>query len=197
MNAYDALIAALDKGLTPAQVAADEGVRISALERRASRAGDTVLAARLHDAVVASGEARTDQDTCPDCGGLKIRASRRCADCTGNRREQVRLTGARLHQAGPRVTDWTEHAACAGRYQLFDLADEQCRARWDSMREPEQVIATQIIDAAVTVCQSCPVRDACLADTTAIEGNEKPHNRYSVRGGLTPKERAARQEPAA
>lgn len=67
------------------------------------------------------------------------------------------------------VADWTAHAACRGRTELF-FSGSHFRQR-----------------LAVEVCRSCPVRAQCLADAQAHEGIEF---HFGVVAGLTPAERA-------
>ena len=46
------------------------------------------------------------------------------------------------------------------------------------------------IAVAVSVCNSCPVRDACLEQALRAEGQFPSGQRYGVAGGLTPSQRA-------
>lgn len=43
---------------------------------------------------------------------------------------------------------------------------------------------------ALALCAGCPVRQECLEAALAEEGTLRGRNRYLVRGGLTPKQRA-------
>lgn len=45
------------------------------------------------------------------------------------------------------------------------------------------------IQAARAVCAVCPVVAECLAAAMAEEGNTSKHNRWGIRGGLTPTQR--------
>lgn len=45
--------------------------------------------------------------------------------------------------------------------------------------------------AAKAICFGCPVRRACLDEALALEGNADKTHRYGIRGGCTPRERAA------
>lgn len=47
---------------------------------------------------------------------------------------------------------------------------------------------------ARTLCAGCPVRRACLDAALAEEGTLRGRNRYLVRGGLTPRQRAKLSE---
>jgi len=64
------------------------------------------------------------------------------------------------------VTDWSEHAACAGVDVALFFPEEG--------ENPTQALA---------VCAACPVRDHCLRE--ALERDE----RHGVWGGLTPRQR--------
>lgn len=43
---------------------------------------------------------------------------------------------------------------------------------------------------ASMLCAGCPVRDLCLADALAFEGEVGPRTRFGVRGGMTGPQRA-------
>lgn len=45
--------------------------------------------------------------------------------------------------------------------------------------------------AAKRICAGCPVRRACLAEALAEEGTARASHRHGVRGGCSPRERAA------
>ncbi|WP_329615633.1 WhiB family transcriptional regulator [Streptomyces brevispora] len=45
--------------------------------------------------------------------------------------------------------------------------------------------------AAKRICAGCPVRRACLAEALAEEGTAAASHRYGVRGGCSPRDRAA------
>lgn len=71
-----------------------------------------------------------------------------------------------------RSTEWTVRAACVGYLSLFDREDK------DSLEK------------ARAICATCPLRPQCLADAMREEGHADEWRRASVRGGLTPNERA-------
>jgi WhiB family redox-sensing transcriptional regulator len=51
---------------------------------------------------------------------------------------------------------------------------------------------------ATRICTtSCPVRDECLTDAMAEEAGLGPKSRHGVRGGLGPRQRAARDKETA
>lgn len=70
---------------------------------------------------------------------------------------------------------WTPRAACAGHDP----------AMWD-MGAPSDVPNP----AALAICQSCPVVGECLQDALQYEGRTRSEDRATIRGGLTPVERA-------
>ena len=70
-----------------------------------------------------------------------------------------------------RAPDWTG-AACIGHDPEIWYPD------------PTDTIGTR---EAVTICQACPVRQACLDQ--AMREEETSGGRYGIRGGLTPMER--------
>ena len=45
------------------------------------------------------------------------------------------------------------------------------------------------ISEAQRICNSCPVKAACLDDAMGREGNKSSENRHGICGGLTPDER--------
>jgi hypothetical protein len=67
-----------------------------------------------------------------------------------------------------RVGSWTDDAACRGRTPLFYAVDE---------------ISQRV---AATICRSCPVRSACLAD---VRDTEPSWMRFGVRAGMTASQR--------
>lgn len=69
-----------------------------------------------------------------------------------------------------RATAWTDQAACR-----FDDPDDYFDER----------------SLAGLSCGVCPVRETCLAEALAAEGNAGPDERFGIYGGLTSKERAA------
>ena len=78
----------------------------------------------------------------------------------------------------PDTPDWTG-AACIGHDPEIWYPD------------PTDTIGTR---EAVTICQACPVRQACLDQ--AMREEETSGGRYGIRGGLTPEERR-KLDPAA
>lgn len=68
------------------------------------------------------------------------------------------------------ASSWTRHAACAG-------------------DDPEDYFTARTL--AGLSCRICPVRETCLAEAMAAEGDAGPDDRYGIYGGLTSKERAA------
>lgn len=50
-------------------------------------------------------------------------------------------------------------------------------------------------EEAKALCHRCPVEAACLRDALAAEFGKSRENRFGVRGGCTPAERAGTQEP--
>lgn len=78
--------------------------------------------------------------------------------------------------------EWLDHAACAGDPDLFDL--------FEVAAESYAKDSGPVVGAARAVCAECPVSDECLQD--ALESEDRDHQyRWGVRGGLTPRERAA------
>ena len=77
----------------------------------------------------------------------------------------------------PRAWHWRDDAACLGWAPLF-------LPRTDP--GPSYAASTA---QAKSICDRCPVRDACLADAMTTEGASDPRARAGVRGGLTPEER--------
>lgn len=75
------------------------------------------------------------------------------------------------------VRPWADEAACKDVPHIFDAADG---AKVSSPR----------VARAKAVCAGCPALQACLDETMVDESGSWQH-RYSVRGGLTPQERAA------
>lgn len=79
-----------------------------------------------------------------------------------------------------RAPHWRDTAACIGQSALFLPRTEY---------GPEYIASTV---NAKRVCESCPVRQACLDEAMATERADVEGARAGVRGGLTPQERAAR-----
>lgn len=67
---------------------------------------------------------------------------------------------------------WTREAKCIGSFDLFDISV--------GLRAGE----------AMSRCEGCPVIEECLSAALAEEGDLSAGNRYGIRGGLSPKERA-------
>lgn len=83
-------------------------------------------------------------------------------------------------ETAARAWHWRDDAACTGWAALF-------LPRTDHGADYIKGAAT-----AKTICDRCPVRDNCLDDAMTTEGASDERARAGVRGGLTPKERAAR-----
>jgi WhiB family redox-sensing transcriptional regulator len=80
-----------------------------------------------------------------------------------------------------------ESAACrTANFRLFFPADGEGQDQWRG------------IDAARDICDTCPVRVACLEDALRKEGNVTTSYRHGLWGGLTPTERYAltRRDPS-
>jgi hypothetical protein len=45
------------------------------------------------------------------------------------------------------------------------------------------------VQAAVSICHQCPVREQCLTEALADEAGRKLYARYGIRGGYTPQGR--------
>lgn len=71
-----------------------------------------------------------------------------------------------------RTGDWADNAACHGRGGLF-FSDGKLQKQ-----------------LAKTICQTCPVREACLADAMEWESIRGHSQRFGVYGGLDSDERA-------
>lgn len=71
-----------------------------------------------------------------------------------------------------RPSDWSKGAQCLDQWVLFDA---------DHLKE----------GVAATLCAACPVIAECLSAAVVEEGSLIARNRYGVRGGLSPDERAA------
>ena len=75
---------------------------------------------------------------------------------------------------------WRDQAACVG----YDFVFEEADAVYVTRAKKEAVAFAR------QLCNRCPVRDACLDACLEEEGATGHNSRYSVRGGLTPEERA-------
>lgn len=71
------------------------------------------------------------------------------------------------------------------------LKQAACRGKGDVMF-PENVVSE--LDRARRICGPCPVRDECLEDAMAAEGNATAKGRYGIRAGLTGGQRRALYE---
>lgn len=81
-----------------------------------------------------------------------------------------------------RQSSWWAQAACYGYDAVYDEADPLGRGLRPS---PQHLDA---IDDAKAICADCPVTTECLLD--AIDWEARQHRpRYSVRGGLSVRER--------
>ncbi|MEW2578402.1 WhiB family transcriptional regulator [Streptomyces syringium] len=65
----------------------------------------------------------------------------------------------------------------------------RCRDRDSKLFMPE-IAAKDKCDRARAICAACPVTDECLAAALQEERGLTYHFRATVRGGLTPRERA-------
>lgn len=73
---------------------------------------------------------------------------------------------------------------------LDDLGPGEWDLHWDPMRwrkVPERVAS----ERAAALCAGCPVRTECLEAAMTEERGLSHHSRFLVRGGMTPKGRAA------
>ncbi|MCX5112182.1 WhiB family transcriptional regulator [Streptomyces sp. NBC_00378] len=70
---------------------------------------------------------------------------------------------------------WADHAACRGHADVF---------------LPPRTETDAAPGLARQICESCPVRRACLVTAMEEEGSADQYRRAGVRGGLTPVERA-------
>lgn len=80
--------------------------------------------------------------------------------------------------------NWARHAACKD-----DDPD-----LWN----PEGTGPAALTDAAdaIAICRTCPVRDACLAETMRIEQGIARDSRHGIRGGLDGNQRFQRDPTA-
>jgi hypothetical protein len=74
---------------------------------------------------------------------------------------------------------WQARAACA----RLVATGQASPADWDGDGDGDAA-------RAITVCDSCPVRVACLTDALATERGLGPTSRHGVRASLTPPQRA-------
>lgn len=81
---------------------------------------------------------------------------------------------------------WAEHGACVGATARMEMPTTAPTGT----RGPAQRARHQI-DAARTICQSCPVLDQCR--TWALTDPDPAA--YMIAGGLTPRERDALRSP--
>lgn len=81
-----------------------------------------------------------------------------------------------------RTTDWHTHAACIGHERTFDDADLELHTK---SRKP-----------TLAICGGCPVKTQCTTDALRIEKGTRSAERFSIRGGLTPTERATKKAAA-
>ena len=88
-----------------------------------------------------------------------------------------------------RTADWHTHAACIGHERTFDNADLELHT---TSRKPTR----DAIDDALAICGGCPVKTQCTNDALRIEKGTRSAERFSIRGGLTPTERAKKKAAA-
>ena len=87
----------------------------------------------------------------------------------------------------PRPPAWHADAACSGHDpKLWDV-NEGLGPRTPQQREDERF--------AKAICKGCPVAIQCLEDALRYETGSH-QVRATIRGGLTPKQRAARKAAA-
>ena len=83
------------------------------------------------------------------------------------------------------MSDWRDRASCVG----LDGEGFFPTGTWQGPNESRQAYAV-----ALRVCIRCPVREQCLDAALAEEGPSSRHNRYGMRGGMTPGQRRAAYE---
>lgn len=83
----------------------------------------------------------------------------------------IRIASAHGFTAEP-ARGWLKQAACLGR---------------DDEMFPDNNPAD--LKHARQICAPCPVREECLADAMATEGDRTARNRYGIRAGLTGSQR--------
>ena len=81
-----------------------------------------------------------------------------------------------------RGDDWHNRAACIGHERTFDAADLELHTK---SRKP-----------TLAICGGCPVKTQCTTDALRIEKGTRSAERFSIRGGLTPTERATKKAAA-
>jgi ribosomal protein S21 len=74
---------------------------------------------------------------------------------------------------------WSRQATCADP-AYADHRDEL----WYALPKERDAV-----NEAKTICNGCPVRQACLEDAMKAEGGAGHSNRHGIRGGLTPSQR--------
>ena len=79
---------------------------------------------------------------------------------------------------------WWERTACTTEDGDADIFD------YDPHR-PHNRARAEGYEYAKAICRSCPVIDSCLEEAIEQEAGASVQNRYEIRGGLTPEERAA------
>ena len=88
-----------------------------------------------------------------------------------------------------RAADWRIHAACLGHERTFDDADLELH----TMSRKPTFDAT---NDALAICGGCPVRTQCTDAALREEQGKRSAERFSIRGGLTPTERATKKAAA-
>ena len=88
-----------------------------------------------------------------------------------------------------RTADWHTHAACIGQERTFDDADLELHT---TSRKP----TFDATHDALAICGGRPVRTQCTNDALRIEKGTRSAERFSIRGGLTPTERAKKKAAA-
>jgi hypothetical protein len=94
-------------------------------------------------------------------------------------------TGPTLTMARPDGA--TQDAKCLNSGRAND------NALWKTEKDPyDQDYRTQKNAALIAekLCEGCPIKDWCLAEAMSAEGDVNGRNRYGVRGGMTPNQRA-------
>lgn len=81
---------------------------------------------------------------------------------------------------------WTEDAIC--QHEWPHPMARAHKSMWDADHLNEE--------AAASLCEGCPIIEACLSAALEEEGTLIARHRYGIRGGKTPKARAALAAPA-